>query len=58
MQAYYALAARLMSNNKAKAATEAILDRTKDLLKEFPEEETLAHRTLKQKVPSKIGGKW
>ena len=49
MQAYFALADRLKTNVEVKAA---VLDPTKDLLKEFPEEETMAHRTLKEMIPS------
>ena len=50
MQAYYAVAERLKKDIKVKIAMPYPIG---DLLKEFPEEETMAHRILKEMLPSK-----
>lgn len=50
LQAYFAVADRLKKNMKVKAAAE---NPTQDVLKEFPEEEALAHRIVKKMLPPK-----
>ncbi|CAL5224489.1 g7184 [Coccomyxa viridis] len=49
-EAYYAVAERLKKDIKVKIAMPYPIG---DLLKEFPEEETMAHRILKEMLPSK-----
>ena len=49
MQAYFAVADRLRKNVEVKAVVMVV---TKDLLQDFPEEQTMAHRTLKRIISS------
>ena len=55
LQAYFALADRLKKKMEVKATAEYLTqDPTKDVLKEFPEEETMAHRIVKKMLPPQL----